>query len=261
MKKIILKVILGVCIVAVVGFTVAIVRELIIDRQGQSFYDELAASANRRPQGSAQAGMAEGTDGSSGAAEQDDAPWQPYVDFDALKEIYPRIVGWIKLEGTPIDYPIMQHTNNDYYLVHLPDGTPHRNGSIFLDYRNESDLSDKSILIFGHETRAGDMFGALKHYRDQEFFEANHVMQIYTPEKDYTLALFAAHVAHSVRDHPPLEFETDEEFLDYIEHLKSVSVFTSDIEVTTEDRIVSLVTCTYDFDNARLIVVGILVEN
>ena len=260
MKKIILKVILGVCIVAVVGFTVAIVRELLIDRQSQSFYDDLAATANRRPEGTTSTGAgADGQSGSDVSDEQDDE-WQPFVDFEVLKELYPGIVGWILLDGTPINYPIMQHTNNDYFLTRLPDGTPHRNGSIFLDYRNESDFSDKSILIYGHESRTEEMFATLKNYRDQEFYDANPVIHLYTPEKDYKIAVFAGHLAHSQRDHPPMEFETDEEFLTYIEHIKSISLLTSDIEINADDRIVNLCTCAYDFNEARLVIVGVLVE-
>ena len=104
------------------------------------------------------------------------------------------------------------------------------------------------------------MFGVLKSYRNQEFFDANPIIFIYTPEKDYTIEIFAGNVVHSVRDHPPLYFESDEEFLSYVNHLKRTSIFTSDVEVGPDDRIVSLVTCTYDFDDARLIIVGRLVE-
>jgi len=254
MKKVILRVILGICIAAVVTFAVLLVRELYIDWQSRSFYDNLVVGIETRPDDFVSAGT------SSSEPQDSDEQWVPYVEFDALSSRFPGIVGWLRLEGSPIDYPIMQSIDNHYFLVRLPDGTAHRNGSIFLDYRNKSDFSNKSILIFGHETRAGDMFGTLKSYRNQEFFDENPVMYLHTPDKDYMLVLFAGHVAHSVRDHPPLDFVDDEDFLDYIRHLKSISVFESDVEVSADDRIVSLVTCTYDFSNARLIVVGKLVE-
>jgi len=258
MKRIILFSILAICIVAAGVFATLLVRELLIDRQSQSFYENIAAEVERRPE----PGIADNTQSiqSDDAGAIDDVEaWTPYVDFNALNSTFPGIVGWIKLEGTPIDYPVMQYTDNDYFLSRLPDGTTHRNGSIFLDYRNNRDFSDKSILIYGHETRAGDMFGELKSYRDQEYYEANPIINIYTPEKDYKIILFAGHVAHSVRDHPPLQFESDEEFLTYIENLKRISVFNSNTEVTANDRIVSLVTCTYDFYDARLVIVGKIV--
>jgi len=256
-KKTILKIILAVCVLAVVTFATLLVRELLIDMQSRSFYDDLA-NIETRPRQPASANT--GDDGTNTRPSDTSDEWLAYIDFDALKELYPEIVGWILLDDTPINYPVMQHKDNDFYLTHLPDGTKQRSGSIFLDYRNESDFSDKSILIYGHETRTGDMFGTLKHYRNQEFYDNNPVMDLFTPEKDYKIILFAGHLAHSVRDHPPLEFNSDEDFLAYIKQIKGKSVFSSDIEVTPEDRIISLVTCAYDFNNARLIVVGVLRE-
>jgi len=256
-KKILLQIILALCILAVLVFATLLIRELYIDSQSKTFYSDLATDVTRRsnePEG------VDTEDVQPGSSEDEEPGWKPYVDFEALDSIYPGIVGWIKLNETPIDYPVMQYSDNDYFLTRLPDGSQHRNGSIFLDYRNSNDFSDKSILIYGHETRAGDMFGVLKSYRNQAFFNENPIIYLHTPENDYIIQLFAGHVAHSVRDHPPLEFEDDDDFFAYIEHIRSISVFNSDIAVTADDRIVSLVTCTYDFNDARLIIVGILVE-
>ena len=261
MKKIILKVILGICVLAVATFAALIIRELIIDRQSRSFYDNLISDIETRPHDNEINSTPPGSSGSSTTdpdSSENPVEWQPFVDFSALNEKFPGIIGWILLDETPVDYPVMQYSDNDYFMTRLPDGTNHRNGSIFLDYRNEPDFSDKSILVYGHHTRAGDMFGTLSHYRSQEFYNANPVIYLFTPERDYELILFAGHLAHSVRDHPPLDFESDDDFLYYIQQLKNKSVFNSDVEVTAEDRIVSLVTCAYDFNEARLIVVGIL---
>jgi len=254
--KIILRVLLVICILSVLVFASLLVREFYIDRQSQSFYFDLVVGVDRRVDEQEQSSTAGASAGQSPGV----ADFVPYVDFEALDVEFPGIVGWIRLEGTLIDYPVMQYSDNDFFLTHLPDGTPHRNGSIFLDYRNSSDFSDKSILIFGHESRNLDMFGVLKNYRNQEFFDLNPIMYLHTPQNDYKLVLFAGHLAHSQRDHPPMEFENDEDFLDYIEHIKSISFFSSNVEVSATDRIVSLCTCAYDFNEARLIIVGILVE-
>jgi sortase B len=265
MKKTILKIILGVCLLSIVIFSTLIIREIYIDWQSRTFFSDIADQVERRPD-TAQPGNT-GNDGTHSGQTGDTQPgqpdntdtWVPYINFEALNYLIPGVVGWIKLDGTPIDYPVMQYTDNDFFLTRLPDGTSHRNGSIFLDYRNNSDFSDKSILIYGHETRAGDMFGVLKNYRNQEFYDANPVIYLYTPEKDYIIEIFAGSIAHSIRDHPLLHFESDEDFLSYINNIKRTSVFSSDVEVSPDDRIVSLVTCTYDFDDARLIIVGKMV--
>jgi len=258
MQKVVLRVILGVCIAAVAVFATLLIRELYIDWQSRSFYDNLADVVEVRPREPERSSVESATP--SHTDDDEDEDWVSYVDFDALSSKFPGIVGWIRLDDTFIDYPVMQYADNDFFLTHLPDGSPHRSGSIFLDYRNKRDFSDKSILVYGHETRAGDMFGVLKEYRSQEFFDLNPVMHLHTPEKDYLLVLFAGHVVHSLRGHPPLDFADDDEFLEYISQIKSISVFRSDVEVSADDRIVSLVTCTYDFSNARLIVAGKLVE-
>jgi len=256
MKKTVLFIILGICITASIIFAALLIRELYTDRQSRSFYDNIAAEVETQPRESGYFDVSGNTSTDDTHSSQQSEDWVSYVDFDALNSTYPGIVGWIKLEGTLINYPVMQFTDNDFFLTHLPDGTSHRSGSIFLDYRNQRDFSDKSILIYGHETRAGDMFGVLKEYRNQEFFEANPVIRLHTPDRDYLLILFAGHVADSVRDHPPLDFADDNEFLEYVEHIRRISVFRSDVEVNADDRIVSLVTCTYDFSDARLILVG-----
>jgi len=263
MKKLLLKIILGLCVAAVVTFAVLIVRELYIDLQSRSFYDDMAAVFEMSPggQGSGDAdNSGQNNNNPETGAEDNGDDDVFFIDFDALKELLPKAVGWIRLGGTVIDYPIMQYTDNDYFMTRLPDGTKHRNGSIFLDYRNKPDFSDKSILIYGHHTRAGDMFGTLSHYRNQDFYDANPIIDIYTPDGNYELIIFAGHLAHSFNDHPPLDFATDDEFFRYIQQIKNKSVFSSDFEVTASDQIISLVTCAYDFNNARLIIVGVIKE-
>jgi len=280
--KIILYIILAVCLITVGIFAFLLIRELNIDRQSQSFYSNIADSVEIRPRtqepgsgsGSGGAGSGDafgqgdsGSSGSgpgsgsgSGATGQEDDDWVPYVDFEALNAEFPGIVGWLVLENSPINFPVMLYSDNEFFIRHLSDGTPHRSGSIFLDYRNESDFSDKSILIYGHMTRNQDMFGILREYRNQEFFDANPVIYLFTPQKDYTIKLFASNLAHSRRDHPPLVFE-DDEFIEYVDKLKSGSFIKSDVEVNENDRIVSLCTCAYDFNEARLILTGILVNS
>jgi len=266
MKKqsIILRVLLVISIISVVIFSTALIRESQINRQSRAFYTDMLAGTESRPGEQENRDTENHRDTIDNLQKlQDDtqnAQWMPYVDFDSLYEAYPGIVAWIRLENTQIDYPVMQYTDNDYFLSRLPDGTSHRSGSIFLDYRNNSDFSDKSILIYGHMSSAQEMFTPLRNYREQIFFEANPVIYLYTPHHDYKIILFAAYLAHSQYDHPPLYFENDEAFLSYVEGIKSISLFRSDLVVGTDAIIVSLCTCAYDFDEARLVITGILVE-
>ena len=245
-----MQVTLVICILSVVLFAGMITRELLINKQSQSFYENLATSA--------EAGRLEAPN-QNGTNNPDSSDlFVPFVDFEKLDMDFPGLVGWIKLPNSPIDYPVMQHTDNDYFLSRLPDGTRHRSGSIFLDYRNSSDFSDKSILIYGHESREDEMFGSLKNYRNQKYFDENPIIHLYTPERDYEIILFATYLAHSQDDHPPLSFRNNEEFLRYIGQITDKSLIKSDVTVNGDDQIVSLCTCAYDFDEARLVVVGVL---
>lgn len=265
---------LGISLAAVITFGVLLGIELYTNWKSQSYYSELASNIETRPRSpgysrpsapaatpAPDSGEGEGPDESE-EPDEEEFIWLPYVDFNALNERFPGVIGWIKLEGTLIDYPIMQGTNNSFYLGHLPDGTAHRSGSIFLDYRSSPDFSDRNSLIYGHESRTQDMFGALKNYRGQDFYEANPVIYIYTPEGDYELVLFAGYLVDSGvgSEIPPLRFRDDDEFLRHIANTKQRSFFRSDVQVGVDDRIVSLATCAYDYTNARWIIVGKLVE-
>jgi sortase B len=282
-KKIrIVYVLTGLFMAAAIASGVGFSRELYINKQGRSYYADLTAdikihprktgdnktTSAQLPRFNTQARMGNVyTTGETDAEEaiidtdpQTEDQWAPYVDFEALRKDLPGLSAWITLSGSVLDYPIMQCTDNYYFLRHLPDGTKHRNGAIFLDYRNNADFSDKNTLIYGHESKTGDMFGILKSYREQSFYEENPVICVYTQEKDYGLILIAGYLVDSGVELPPIEFNNETAFVMYISEIKRFSFFESDVEVSVEDRIVSLCTCAYDFPDARLVIVGKLVE-
>jgi len=188
-------------------------------------------------------------------------PSQPVVsmDFSGLQEINPEIVGWIKGEGTGIDYPVMQADNNSYYLTHLYNGEYNNNGSIFMDYRNSGDFSDKNTVLYGHHMRNGTMFGDLEQYKDQEYFNAHPVMMLYTPGGDYLIELISGTVEDGTYEFVRFDLENNDSFLNYMEGLRNRSTFISDVEVQIDDQIIALCTCTYDWNNARYMVTGRLV--
>jgi len=272
----ILYILLGVFIAAVIVSAIGLGYELSVNKEGQSYYATLTDSINPRPRSPRDNRQAAppsylplpetpddtGDTGEEIAETPEPAPpqWMPYVDFDALGESLPGISAWIKLDNTVLDYPIMRWTNNNYFLQHLPDGTKHRNGSVFLDYRNTADFSDRDTLIYGHESRTGDMFGILKSYRNQAFYEENPVINIYTPDRDFELVLIAGYLVDSGVESPPLTFKDEAEFMAHIAAIKRRSFFRSDVEVDADDRLVSLCTCAYDYTNARLVIVGKLAE-
>lgn len=183
------------------------------------------------------------------------------IDFAALKKASPDIMGWLYCPHTVVSYPLVQGQDNSYYLTHLADGSLNRNGCLFIDYKNRHDLSDENTLIYGHNMASGKMFACLLSYTKQEYYEAHPVVYLVTEEKEYRLELFAGYTATVDSDAYTLRFSTKEDYAAWLVRLKEKSDFSSDVQVRENDRIVTLSTCAYSFENARYVVHGKLAEN
>jgi sortase B len=270
-------------------FAASLVFNTYRDRQGQAFFAALSVDVVPRPRtlpigDDAREGQ-RGNQGNeqntppangNGTVETDSeptptpiptpspTPFVPILDFDALRQQYPDIIGWIQSEGTVINYPLVQYTDNDYYLERLPDRTRHRWGSIFLDSRNNADFSSQAMTIYGHNMASGDKFGSLKQYENQQFYERHNSMFIFTPTANYLLVIFAGYIVDSRIDSevPPMTFEGQADFDRYIREVKGRSFFNSDVEVSYGDRIVYLATCHGSSATTpwRRIIAGKLVE-
>ena len=182
------------------------------------------------------------------------------VDIAALHAQYPDVVGWIYSPNTKINYPIAYTDNNFWYLDHLYDESYNANGTIFIDTKCASDFSDKNTLVYGHNMNDGSMFASLRDYRDESYYPDHPCLYISTENYHYRLDLIAGFVTEPTSFAYANTFDEDEQFLHYIETIKSMSTFKSDVKVTAEDKVVTLSTCTYEIDDGRYVVVGKLVR-
>lgn len=223
--------------------------------EGQSIYEDLSEYVELpdRPEGP---DIPTVTQSESGETE-DDIAW-PQVDFDALKDINSDIVGWIYLEGSEINYPIAQSEDNSYYLKHLFDKSSNSSGCIFLDCRNTSDFSDRHSIIYGHHMKNGTMFSGLDAYKSQEYYDAHPQILLLTPEENYVIEIFAGYVASVIDDAWQIGFASDADFKDWLARAIDRSCFDSDITPAATDRTITLSTCSYEFNNARFVLLGIL---
>lgn len=178
-------------------------------------------------------------------------------DFDALQAINPDIVAWITVPGTKIDYPVVQGKDNQAYLNRLITGEWNSSGSIFLDYRSEPDFSDPYSMIYGHNMINGTMFFGLMQYKDQSFFREHPSGVLETPDGTYTIRFFAGFAAHAEDDVWDMELAA-EEMEDWGAQMQKRSYFSSDILPAANERVVALATCSYEFNNARFLLLGIL---
>lgn len=180
------------------------------------------------------------------------------IDFDSLSERNGDVIGWLYCPETAMNYPVAQGKDNNQYLRHDLDGNYIISGTIFADYRNAAPGEDTNYIIYGHNMRNATMFSILTKYKDQSYYEQHPVMYYLTPDKNYKIELFAGLVVRRddkiyLPDMPKDEFNTLLE--EYIEK----STFKTDIELNENDIIVTLSTCSYEFDHARYILIGRLI--
>ena len=122
------------------------------------------------------------------------------VDFDVLNQENPNIIAWIYCDGTPINYPVVQGQDNQYYLRRLPDGSSNPSGSLFADFRNDRSFGDLNTLIYGHNMSDDSMFGTLTDYKNPSYYEEHPQFWILTKERAYLVDLIAGYVTGSDSD-------------------------------------------------------------
>ena len=122
------------------------------------------------------------------------------VDFNKLEEINPDVIAWIEIPGLEISYPVVQGRDNDYYLHHLITGENHKSGSIFMDFHNQEDLSDRNSIIYGHNMKDGSMFGTLDQYQSQALYRNYPYFYMYVTGYIYEYQIFSCYAAPT--DHP-----------------------------------------------------------
>ena len=170
-------------------------------------------------------------------------------------------MGWFSIKGTKIDYPVTRGKDNYFYLNHLFTGERNIMGSIFMDYRNNGDFSDKNTIIYGHNMKNGSMFSFLTKYKNQHKLKTFANMILYTPGGNFSIKPFAGIIVDGKYESVRFDFEDNYDFQNYISSIKKKSTFESDIIVQGDDRIITLCTCSYEFNNARYVLFGKLIRS
>ncbi len=180
------------------------------------------------------------------------------VDFDELRQEGGEIVGWIYCEDTVINYPVTHHADNDYYLHRLSNGEYNAGGSIFLECQNQPDFSDWNNILYGHHMADQSMFGSLTQYRKQEYADEHPILYLLTPEQDYKICVIGGYTTISTSDSyviPYDEVGREELVQKAVENTEFVPQFTAE----PGQKLITLSTCSYEYDEARFILVGTLV--
>lgn len=174
------------------------------------------------------------------------------IDFAAMQEKYPDVVGWIYGANTGLDWPIVQtaEEGGEYYLYRDIDGKDNKNGTVFLDWRCASDFSTQNNMIYGHNMKTGLMFAPLIKYKSQAFFDAHPYLYLYTPSQTYKVHLFAG--METPHDSEVYSYNLSSS---YLQECINNSTFNSGLGVPT-GNILTMSTCDYDYANARYVLLG-----
>jgi sortase B len=178
--------------------------------------------------------------------------------FSDLLRLNTDLVGWLKIEDTRIDYPVVRGRDNDFYLNHGFDRKKNRAGTIFMDYRNIGDGSDRHTIIYGHKMKDQSMFYDLLLFRDPDFYEEHRLITLQTLYGPKQYRVFAAYTTKT--DFYFIRTRFDEQSYDaFIGEIMQRSDFAWDTLVDDQDKLLTLVTCAHDFQDAHYVVHAVLI--
>jgi len=170
------------------------------------------------------------------------------VDFNELKKINSSVVGWIKVNGTNINYPFVHTTDNSYYLTHSFDKSYNAAGWVYLDYRNNKDKLSKNNIIYAHGRFDNTMFGTLRKILTNGWTKDknNFVIKLSTENENTLWQVFSIYRIENTNDYIQVDFDNNDEFLDFSKKLIARSQFNFKTNVSKEDVILTLSTCYND---------------
>ena len=247
------KILFAIALIAVavgVFSAIQLYKEISEYRKGSEVYDNMTAYIKEPAEDTISEKTGE-TD------ESEEIDW-PVVDFSSLRKINPDCVAWIQIKDTDINYPVLQGDDNAYYLRHLINGQWNSSGSIFLDYRVGADMTDRHSIIYGHHMKNGTMFSELTKYKEQSYYEEHPIGYLLTPQKNYIIEFFAGYVSKVDDNAWNTEYVSESDFREWLNDVSERSLFESQVTPETTDKILTLSTCSYEFNNARYVLHGII---
>jgi len=182
--------------------------------------------------------------------------------FDELLNQNEQVVGWITIEDTEIDYPILQSDNNIDFLTEDFNGNESIAGSIFLDYRNDIASSDQNVVVYGHRMKDGSMFQHLTKFLDEDFFESHKTFTFDTLYDSYEAEIFAVYNTLIDFNYIRTDFANDEEYDQLLSEIQDKSIYQTNTELSVDDQMLTLSTCEYTLDpnDSRLVIHAKLVK-
>ena len=176
------------------------------------------------------------------------------IDFEALWEINEDVVAWIRIPDTRIDYPVLQGSDDAYYLNHTFRDKVNSAGSIFMETLNRPDFMDYHTIIYGHNMKNGSMFGGLSSYRSPTYLVAHPYIYIDVEGGLLQYEIFSCYETTADSDSYTIGFAPDEVYADYLETIQGRSLYDTGVSVGIEDQVLTLSTCTKSGKEHRFVV-------
>lgn len=178
------------------------------------------------------------------------------------------IVGWLEIENTNINYPVLQGADNNYYMTHNYKNEKSKNGSIFLDADYNWDIPSNNLLMYGHNLGNGMMFQELLKYEKKSFYQEHPVIRFTTAEEDTEyeiISVFKSRVYYKseknvFRYYYFINNESEEEYNEFVKNAKNASLYPIDATASYGDQLITLSTCSYYVEDGRFVVVGRKIE-
>lgn len=192
------------------------------------------------------------------------------IDWDALKKINKEIVGWIKVDETQIDYPVLWHKEDDrnsqYYLNHNYKNEYDSYGSVFVDYRCKNGTDSKNVVLHAHHMNDGSMFGSLMNFGgtvgNLDFYKKVPTIEFDTPQADGQYKIISVFKTNTLSSHGEFfnymigDFQNEKDFMNYVYNVRVRSLINCPVTVNENDELLTLSTCSYEFTNFRTVIVA-----
>ena len=177
---------------------------------------------------------------------------------EKLKSINSEYKFWINIPNTEIDYPVVQSKDNEFYLKNNFYREEDIAGTIFIDCENDIS-NDKNLILYGHNMRNGSMFADINKFKEKDYFY-NENIKISKDGKEYFYEVFSVFIDSSNQVSLKNKFVSNDEFDKYINNLKNKSIYKKESTRNDISNIITLYTCSHEFDDARTIVCASLIE-
>lgn len=167
------------------------------------------------------------------------------VDLSNLKKENNETVAWINVNNTNINYPIVKHNDNEYYLNHDFHGLKNEAGWVFMDYRNNIENFDKNTIIYAHARKNKTMFGSLKNVLNSDWQKntSNHALRLSTEYSNSIWQVFSVYKIPTTNDYIQTDFNSDELYLEFLNKIKNRSIYNFNADINKDDKILTLSTC------------------